>query len=171
MPLSYLQLIEVAFVATFRTLGLPLQRIRRAREYAAQSLEAEFPFAQYRWMTEGSNLLLELQEVEPESKLDALIIANANGQIAWTPMVSDRFLEFDYEDGLAIKWHVAGRESPVLIDPRISFGAPMVNGVPTWALKGRSVAGESEEEIAQDFGLTEAEVVAALTFEGLQIAA
>ena len=33
--LSYLQLVEVAFVATFRMLGVPLQRIRRARAYAA----------------------------------------------------------------------------------------------------------------------------------------
>ena len=33
--LSYLQLVEVAFAATFRMLGVPLQRIRRARAYAA----------------------------------------------------------------------------------------------------------------------------------------
>lgn len=170
-PLSYYQLVEVAFVATFRRLGIPLQRIRRAREYAAQTLEAEFPFAQYRWKTEGANLLLELKEVEPETKLDALIIANSAGQTAWTPMVSDRFLEFDYENGIAIKWHVAGRESPVLIDPRISYGAPMVKGVPTWALKGRSLAGEPDNEIAEDFGLELNDLRAALTFEGVLDAA
>jgi uncharacterized protein (DUF433 family) len=169
--LSYLQLIEVAFVATFRRLGLSLQRIRNAREYAAQTLEAEFPFAQYRWKTEGMNLLLDLKQVDPSSSLDALIIANAAGQTAWTDLVSDRFLEFDYEGGMALKWHVAGRESPVLIDPRVSFGAPMVKGVATWALKGRHVAGEDINNIAEDFSLREEDVIAALAFEGLKPAA
>ncbi len=171
VPLSYLQLIEVAFVATFRNLGLSLQKIRKAREYAAQTLQAEFPFAELRWRTEGLNLLLHLQDFEPDNRLDALIVANSAGQTAWAPLIGDRFLEFDYEHGLAITWHVAGRSSPVLIDPRISYGSPMVGGVPTWALKGRSLAGESIREIAADFGLPEPDVRAALTFEGISAVA
>lgn len=166
--LSYLQLIEIAFVATFRRLGISLQRIRRAREYAAQTFEAEFPFAQLRWKTEGMNLLLDLKTMEPESALDALIIANAAGQTAWTGLVSSRFLEFDYENGIALSWHVAGRESPILIDPRVSYGAPMIKGIPTWALRGRRLSGEPVEEIAEDFGLPEEDVVAALAFEGIE---
>ena len=171
VPLSYLQLIEVAFVATFRNLGFSLQKIRRTREYAAQVLEAEFPFAQLKWWTEGHNLLLQLKDVEPKTHLDGLIITNTAGQVAWSPLVDARFIEFEYQDGLAIQWHVGGKESPVLIDPRVSYGAPMVKGVPTWALKGRSLAGEPVSEIAQDFGISEPDVKAALTFEGVQPAA
>jgi uncharacterized protein (DUF433 family) len=169
--LSYFELVEVAIVATFRELGIPLQRIRRAREYAAMTFEAEFPFAQYRWKTEGMNLLLELKEVEPDTHLDSLIIANKGGQTAWTELVSDKFLEFDYENGVALRWHVAGRDSPVLIDPRISYGAPMVNGIATWALRGRRQAGETIEDLVEDFGLSRSEVLAALTFEGVESAA
>ena len=56
-----------------------------------------------------------------------------------------------------------GRQSPVLIDPRISFGAPMIKGVPTWVLKGRYEAGESRD----DFSLTEKEIQHGLEFEGI----
>jgi len=80
-------------------------------------------------------------------------------------------MEFDYHEGLALQWHVAGRESPVLIDPRISFGAPMVNGVATWALRGRRLAGEPVEDIAEDFGIPLDDVKAALSFEGVADAA
>jgi len=77
--------------------------------------------------------------------------------------------EFEYDDGggVAIRWHVAGEHSPVVIDPRISFGAPSVNGTPTWIIKGRFEAGESDSEIAEDFNLNVPAVREALKFEGL----
>ena len=47
--LSYLQLIEVAVVATFRRAGVKLPDIRAARDYAQKTLKSEYPFAQYRF--------------------------------------------------------------------------------------------------------------------------
>lgn len=170
-PLSYLQLVEVAFVATFRALGVSLQRIRKAREYAAQTLKIEYPFNEYRWLTEGHHVLLDLKEVEKETEIGRLIVADTGGQIAWQKLVGDRFAQFDYEHGLALVWHVAGRQSPVIIDPRIAFGAPTVRGIATWILKGRWEAGEKLDEIVEDFGLTDEEVKYALKFEGVSIPA
>ena len=84
-------------------------------------------------------------------------------------MVSDRFAEFDYEHGLALVWHVAGRHSPIIIDPRIAFGAPTIDGIVTWIIKGRIEANESISEIKDDFGLTEEQIKYALEFEGVSI--
>lgn len=169
-PLSYLQLVEVAFVATFRTLGVSLQRIRRAHEYAAQTFQSEYPFVEYRWQTEGRHMLLDLKEVEHEPLFDDLVIlGDVHGQEAWRPLLGDRFAQFDYEQELAIIWHVAGRESSVVIDPRVSFGAPTVSGVPTWAIRGRYHAGESVNDIVDDFAITEAQVDDALRFEGIVV--
>ena len=168
--LSYYQLVEVAFVATFRDLGVPLQRIRRAREYAAQVLQAEYPFAQYKWFTEGHLVLLNLRDIDGEAPIGHLVAADAHGQIGWKEVVSDRFDQFDYEHDLALVWHLAGRESPVSIDPRVSFGAPTVGGVPTWVLKGRWDVGESVGDIQDDFGLREEEIRRALEFEGVVMA-
>ena len=169
-PLSYLELVEAAFVATFRALGVSLQRIRKAREYAAETLNSEFPFAEYKWLTEGHHMLLDLWESERDFKAKKLILGDADGQVAWQKMVGERFAEFDYEYELALVWHVAGRQSPVIIDPRIAFGAPMVRGIATWVLKGRWKAGESIEDIEEDFRLNEDEIKQGLQFEGIQVA-
>ena len=170
-PLSYLQLIEVAVVATFRDLGVSLQRMRKARDYLAQRFEREYPFAELDVKTEGHHVLMDLLEAEPDAELQTLIVADAHGQLAWQPLVGDRFAQFDYEGGLAIKWHLAGRESAVLIDPRVSFGAPTVQGIPTRALRGRAQAGEPVEDIVEDFELEREQVLQALRFEGVELAA
>ena len=166
--LSYLELVEVAFVATFRSLGVTLQRIRKARDYAAQVLKSEYPFAEYSWLTEGHQVLLDLRTVEGDAALGSLVVADSHGQVAWKRIVSDRFKQFDYDNGIALIWHLAGRTSPVVIDPRISFGAPSVSGVSTWALKGRWDAGEGISDIQDDFGLNEDEVRHGLQFEGVE---
>ncbi|MFX8999689.1 DUF433 domain-containing protein, partial [Acinetobacter baumannii] len=71
------------------------------------------------------------------------------------------------EYGLALKWHVAGRSSPIIIDPRIAFGAPAIKGTPTWIIKGRFNAGESDSDIAEDFRIDKSDVREALKFEGV----
>ena len=166
--LSYLELVEVAFVATFRALGVSLQRIRKARDYAAQVLKSEYPFAEHSWLTEGHHVLLDLRTVEGDTSVGRLIAADRQGQVAWKELVSDRFQQFDYDNGIALVWHLAGRRSPVVIDPRLSFGAPSVSGVPTWALKGRWDAGEGISDIQDDFGLTEEDLRYGLLFEGVE---
>ena len=62
---------------------------------------------------------------------------------------------------------MAGKDAPILIDPRVRFGAPRVAGVPTWPLKDRWVSGEPLNEIAEDLSLKQPEILAALRFEGL----
>ena len=166
--LSYLELVEVAFVATFRSLGVSLQRIRKARDYAAQVLKSEYPFAEYSWLTEGHQVLLDLRTIEGDTALGRLVAADSQGQVAWKEIVSDRFHQFDYDNGIALIWHLAGRRSPVVIDPRVSFGAPSVSGVSTWVLKGRWDAGEDISDIQDDFGLSEDEVRYGLLFEGVE---
>ena len=169
--LSYLELVEVAFVATFRQLGVPLQRIRRARSYAAQVLKAEHPFVEYSWLTEGHHVLLDLSEIDSDAPVGGLVVADVHGQTAWQEVVGARFAQFEYEQGLALVWHVAGQDSPVIIDPRVSFGAPTILGIPTWALTGRWKAGETIGDMADDFGLDEEDVWKGLKFEGIQVAA
>ena len=170
-PLSYLQLVEVAFVASFRQRGVSLQRIRKARDYVAKVFRAEFPFAQYEFKTEGVHVLMEAASVDPDFR--ELIAADEAGQMAWERILLERFEQFDYEEDLAVTWHPRGRAVPILIDPRISFGAPVLEatGIPTWVLKGRFEAGETAEEIEADFGVAGRDLRHALEFEGVELAA
>ena len=173
-PLSYMQLVEVAFVAFFRNLNVSLQRIRRARQYAAQNLNSEYPFVEYRWKTEGFHLLMDFDQFEETSDFN-VIVADIGGQLAWEQLMADKFAEFDYErltdEYWALRWHPAGRQSRVVIDPRIAFGAPMVEGLPTWVIKGRWRAQEDVEEIMGDFDISHEAIVDALRFEEIEVAA
>lgn len=157
--LSYLQLIELAVAASAKEAGMKLADIRAARSYFAGAFKTEHPFATLELQTDGVDLAMKAGA--------ELLIGNKKGQLAWKQIIGDRFREFDYEDGLATRWHVAGKNSPVIIDPRVRFGAPHVSGVPTWLLKDRWAAGEPLDEIVDDLSLEAANIYAALRFEGI----
>lgn len=169
--LSWLQLVETAFVAAFRQQGVSLQALRRSYEYLIKVFNTEYPFAQHRLQTDGAHVLKELEqagELAPD-----LIVTDQSGQTLWRDLILRRLYEFDYEDGLALTWHPRGRDVPIVVDPRIAYGAPIArtSGVPTWVFRERSQAGESLSEIADDFGADPAEVAVALEFEGISLAA
>ena len=161
--LSYLQLIELAVVAGFRKAKIPLPEIRAAREYVKHSLESQHPFAEYQFKRYGKSLFTEFEEGKTGRK--KLLKANQAGQLAWKEIVGPLLKEFEYEpEGVAIRCDVAGPSSPIIIDPRLSFGTPTVKGVPTWIVKGRFDAGESDSVIADDFGIDVPAVREALKF-------
>lgn len=161
--LSYLQLQELSIVSVMRSLGVELKKIRLARDYLKAKFELEFPFADERIKTDGQDVLMEDDELNGDIKL---LVANKGGQYAWAEVIGRRFDEFEYERGVALRWKIGGtKKIPVVIDPRVSFGAPTVSGVPTWVIGGREKAGEPAEEIAEDFKLTLPQVKTALAFE------
>lgn len=169
--LSYLQLIEVAVVSSFRKEGVPLQTIRNAREFMQDKLGADFPFARYRFKTEGRDLWLDYAQFDPSADNSKLMVVSKGGQLAWSSIIG-RLKEFDYEnDGLAIRWHLMGRKKNLVIDPRIQFGAPSIKGVSTSVIKGRWECGESLSDLAYDYDITERDVETALDFEGYDHAA
>lgn len=166
--LSYMQLIEVAVVAAFRKAGIPLRKIRDAREYFSKQFNAEYPFAEYRFKTAGKHLLVDYQQIEGTKGRGKHLVADQGGQLVWDQIIGPLLKEFDYEhEGIVIRWHVAGPLSSIIIDPQIAFGAPTIKGTPTWAIKGRWDAGESVSDIAEDFGIEKAEVREALRFEDI----
>ena len=169
--LSYLQLIELAVVAAARDTGVPLWAVRATREYMRKEFNADFPFAQYRFKTDGKKLWIDYMDVIGKKGKGKLLETSGKGQLWWSDIVG-RLEQFEYDKklGLAVQWHVAGRQSPVLIDPRVRFGAPAVDGVPTRLLAARWDGGESPKEIAEDFDMTVRHVVAALEFEGIELA-
>ena len=165
--MSYLQLIEVAVVAAMRGSGISLSEIRDTREYASKTWRSEYPFAEHRFKTDGRSLFLDFQEMEGKKSRGTLIRPSRGGQLAWGEILG-RLREFHYErEGIVIRWHVAGPESDILIDPRVAFGSPHIDGVPTWVIKSRFDAGERLDEISEDFDLAEGQVREALCFEGI----
>lgn len=161
--LSYMQLQELAIVSAMRRLNVKLTTIRIARDFLANFFRTSFPFADERVKSDGQDVLVHLKAQLP-TKAGTLLVANKGGQLAWPEIIGERFDQFEYEKGMALKWHLTP-DQRVVLDPRVSFGSPAVRGVPTWALRGREVAGESIEDIADDFSLKTEDVKSALEFE------
>lgn len=169
--LSYLQLVEAAFVADFRRLGVRLDSLRLAHAYLRKTFEVEYPFAQLDVRTDGVAVLAEYVEHEAGRPLRRLVAADRGGQLVWPEAIRIRFDQFDYERRLAVRWHPRGRANPILVDPRIAFGAPIVaeTGVATWLIRERYEAGEELAEIEEDFGVTREQITAALAFESVDL--
>ena len=167
--ISYLQMVEAAFIATMRRSGVSLDVIRDARNYLKTRWQAEYPFATYRFKTDGKNLLMDFDQLDAMSGEGKILIPNKHGQLAWSKIVDFTFDQFDYEDDLAIRWHVKGPGALVVIDPSVAFGAPSVHGVPTTTLADRYQGGDSVAELADDFRLQAKDIGKALEFEGIAL--
>ncbi|HEY7060315.1 MAG TPA: DUF433 domain-containing protein [Chloroflexota bacterium] len=169
--LSYMQVIDVAFVADFRRLGVRLNTLRQAHAYLCKTFRVEYPFSQLDVMTEGVAALAEYAAHAGGRALQRLIAADCGERLTWPEAIQERFDQFDYERRLAVRWHPRGRDNPVLVDPSIAFGAPIIGqaGVATWAIRERFVAGEDIPEIEEDFGVTPEQIAAALAFEGIEL--
>jgi hypothetical protein len=61
--LSYLQLIEVGVVAAMRKSGVTLPKIRKAREYLCNAFNNSYPFALYRFKTDGKSLFMDYDQI------------------------------------------------------------------------------------------------------------
>jgi uncharacterized protein (DUF433 family) len=163
--LSYLQLIEVGVVAAMRRSGVSLKKIRSTREKLSEEFSSSFPFAEYRFKSDGKDLFVKMEEILDEKDTNRLLQVK-DGQIVWDSILAEVLQEFEYDhEDFVVRWRLRG--GPVVIDPVIAFGAPSVQGIPTWTIAGRWRAGENIDEIADDFCLTKELVERALEVEGL----
>ena len=194
LPLSYLELVEVAFATYFRRMGIPFDKIRNARQDMARHLNSRHPFAEIRFKTDGYRVLVDdpLAENERYSIVEVVELGRMSSRVfrvpadaegidldfdrsdpaatdsgVWLDLIEKKSSEFDYEFGLALTWHPVGKGSSVTIDPRMSFGDPAVGGIPTWTIKGRWAAGESLDVLQADYGLPSKALEDALRFEGV----
>lgn len=169
--LSFINLLEADLIHRYRQEGVSLADIRRAVQYARDELNDRHPLRTRRFETDGKRLFAILEEKEGVS---GLIVA-AHGQIAW-PEAVERFfrsVEYDEVTNFAERWWPLGPTKPILVDPRLAFGRPVVRDefIRTDILVERFLAGEATREIADDFELSADVVEEAIRFETLRKAA
>jgi hypothetical protein len=167
IPLSFLNLLELRFLATYRQL-VPLQSIRRALDFAGSELGVERPLLSIEFKVHGKSLFLRFAA---EGEDSYLLNASKRGQLAW-PSALDEFIEsvdYDEHEHSAYRWWPLGREAPVIVDTLLNGGLPStaLSGVRTNAIAVHRGEGLDVPEIAYDVGATEDEVRAALRFEGV----
>lgn len=161
---TWAEFVEADLLRRYRGMGIPLQRMRPFIEAARARFGVPYPLAHYRPLVLDRDLVLELQNV---SGLDPrlYLFEPAGGQLRLAAPVRDFLEKVDFENWVVGRIHPLGVESPVAIDPELSFGAPQIRGLRTESLVEAIRAGESIEDAAEAWGVARRDIKAALTWE------
>lgn len=168
--LSFTNLIEAHVLDAIRYHHkVPLENVRRAVDYLRERSGSQHPLAQYWFQLTGLDLLIE------EGGL--LVNATKRGQLVMRDVIQAYLTRVERDPhGAALRLYPYLHRHPkqlesepkiVLIDPRISFGKPILVGVgvPTAVIADRHKTGESLIGLAKDYGCEASEIEKAVEYE------
>jgi len=168
LAVSFLELVELFVVKQFRDKDIPLQTVRVAWNHAARAFDTLHPFADRRVFTDGGRIFMALQDDGGAPDVLEVSSRRMPFQVVAGPIFHESFHEIEFDDNTALarRWWPRGREIPIVLDPTIAFGAPVVRGtrVPTATL-ARYAAGRPVKAVADAFELPAEQVKAAVAFE------
>jgi len=164
--LSFSNLIEAHVLRALRTEhGVSVKALREAVHFAEQKLNIERLLLRPELRANAGRIFLD--------RYGELINLSASGQLAMRQVLNVHLKRVTWQDHFPIRLHpfVLGdgtdAEMPIAIDPRISFGRPVVvsRSISTAAITGRIDAGESIADIAADYKLGEEDIEHAVVYE------
>jgi uncharacterized protein (DUF433 family) len=167
--LSFINLVEAHVLDAIRYKDkLPLEKIRYAIDHLREKYHSEHPLVEYEFQHDGVDLFTEIER--------DLVNVSKKGQIAIREVMTAYLKRIARDSqGSAIALYPFLKRDPqlvegpklVLIDPRISFGKPILVGVgvPTSVVADRHEAGETVAELANDYECEESEIEAAIDYE------
>jgi uncharacterized protein (DUF433 family) len=159
--LSFTNLIEAHVLSAIRRVSsairrdhkIPPTKVQGALDYIQEKLKLPHPFASLEFQTDGIDLFLE--------GFGELITVSRDGQRALKAVLQTFLSRIERDEkGYALKLFPflknpdINAPRTVVIDPRISFGRPVLvgTGIPTAILAERFKAGDSIYELAEDYG-------------------
>jgi len=163
LALSFRDLVEVQFIDRFLQHGVKWKPLRVAATLAAEIIQSSHPFSTQRFKTDGKTIFLELVEESQEPSLLDLVRRQYNIYDFVEPFLFES-LEFGSEGGPE-RWHPLFPNRRVVVDPRIAFGQPTVEGIPTYIIHGAATAEDSESRVAAIYEIEIESVSAAVEFE------
>jgi uncharacterized protein (DUF433 family) len=169
--LSFINLVEAHVLSAIRREhAIQLPKIRQAIAYLRSQLQSRRPLADQQFETDGLDLFVE--------KYGQLINITRDGQLAMRNVLQS-FLKRVKRDerGAPVKLYLFVRgamDEPfaVVVDPSVSFGRPVLEGtgIPTEILAQRYKAGDSYEQLVEDYGRPKEEIEEAIRYELLKAA-
>ncbi|HEY7688572.1 MAG TPA: DUF433 domain-containing protein [Dongiaceae bacterium] len=166
--LSFLNLVEAHVLAAIRRVhGVPLPKVRGALAFVSDALRVKRPLAHVQFQTNGIDLFVD--------RLGQLLNVSQSGQLEMAEFLRAHLRRIERDpSGVPIKLYPFTRSSivgespaPVEIDPRVSFGRPVLRGqgVPTAVLADRFKGGDTLQELAGDYGVSTEEIEEAIRCE------
>ncbi len=158
----YVGLGEAYVLAAFRAVGVPMQRIRPAVAWLEQNIGLQAALTSERLMTDGAEVLwrFERDEAAPLGTDEPHLVVVRNQQIVFHEVIQQYLRTITYRGGRVASIRLSQYRAPVAIDPLINFGQPTIisRGIRVADVVGRLRAGETPDDIADDYGLDIAEV-------------
>lgn len=165
VSLSFLDLIEIMFVDSFRKHGVSWQSIRVAARKAASMLEFSHPFTKRVFFTDGTHILTRIAHTLHNAELLNLI----NDQYEMDHIVSPLlYNNLDFGDlDVAARWWPKGHEGGVVVDPARNMGKPTIadHNIPTAVLAQLFETTHSADEVADWYEIDAQSVLRAVDFE------
>jgi uncharacterized protein (DUF433 family) len=165
--LSFWNLIEAHVLRSLRTdHGVKMDALRRAIHYAQQTLKIERLLLSPELRTDAGKLLLD--------RYGQLIELSASGQVAMRRVFDEHLARVQWDEWKfpvrlfpVTSGDVIGAAKPIAIDAHIAFGRPVLaeKDITTGAIVERIDAGESVADLAEDYALSENEIVEAVLYE------
>ena len=160
---SFLNLIEVMVAARFRKAeGTSYEVVKRAYENARKLYSLEHPFASdLRLMAIGGHIVHMIKE---KGSLRAI---DTPEQFTLPDLIVETMEQLEFELELASKWYPVGKNIPIVVDPYISSGVPVIQGrgVTVQSVEKRFYVGKQTWEfIAKDLALEQSVVEEVIRF-------
>jgi uncharacterized protein (DUF433 family) len=159
---SFLELIEIVVAAKFRKAEHEsFKTVRHAYDNARKLFNLEYPFARMELKAIGGHIV-HIMRV-PGASLQAI---DQPEQFTIPNLVQETIGQLEYEYELASKWYPVGKDIPIVVDPRISAGLPVIRGrgITVEAIHKRFKAKQKMEFIESDFELEHEVVEEAIRF-------
>jgi hypothetical protein len=164
LHVTFRELIELRFVAAFRSAGLSLQTIRQCIRRAIEVTGDSMPFSNAKFRTDGKTIFLRAEKQFDEP---ALLDLKRN-QFAFNRAIEPSFRDLVFEHDVAARWDArkSGR-NVIALDPARSFGAPVseTSGIPAAALAQAAISEGGAKNAAWAFDVAESEIKAAVAFQ------
>jgi uncharacterized protein (DUF433 family) len=156
--LSFYNLAEAHVLRATREQNIPLPNVRRALEYIREQIPtSDHPLLSHEFSTFGKSIFIE--------HLGDTINATAHGQKAMR-LLLEKYLHRIDRDELGMPVQIYPMNTKYLaINPTLSSGQPVVKGTRIMAavLAARKKAGESYDDLVQDYRLTQTQIEHAIT--------
>jgi len=159
---SFLNLVEIVVAARFRKAeGTSYETVKRTYANAQKLYLLEFPFAHLRLKSIGGHIV---HMIAMKGSLQAL---DTPEQYTIPNLVIEATDQLEYELELASRWYPVGKKIPIVVDPYISSGVPVIEGrgVTVENVEKRFYAGrQTLEFIAKDLELQQSVVQEIIRF-------
>lgn len=164
---SFTNLMELRFVATFSRAGVRLNEIRAILEEVRHTLNHPHPFAtRIVFRTDGKKIVAEiarkngvhvLYDLRSRNyEMHVVVLKSLREDVVWSPQ------------GDAVAWYPRAKVAPhVIIRPSQAFGRPVLedSGIPAETIAAAVAAEGSVRAVAQLFDVPEKQVREAVSFQ------